>query len=63
MPSIRTRLPAECAQMWQNADSDLANVCMAQDVQVWQPLVENSFVGLDKYTDQLEEHYAKARYQ
>ena len=49
------------AQMWQNADSDLANVCMAPDVQVWQPLMENSFTGLDQYTEQLEDHYAKAR--
>ncbi len=47
--------------MWQNADPGLADVCMAQDVQVWQPLTENSFKGLDKYTDQLEDHYAKVR--
>lgn len=58
---MRARLPCVLVQMWQNADPDLANVCMAQDVQVWQPLMENSFIGLDKYTDQIEDHYAKAR--
>ncbi len=47
--------------MWQNADPSLADLCMAPDVQVWQPLTENSFTGLGKYTEQLEDHYAKAR--
>ena len=55
------RLPPLRLQMWQNADPGLADVCMAPDVQVWQPLMENSFTGLDKYTEQLEDHYAKAR--
>ena len=47
--------------MWQYGDPDLADVCMAPDVQVWQPLMEDSFIGVDRYREQLEDHYAKAR--
>ena len=59
-PRVTVAFPA-LVQMWQNADPDLVDVCMAPDVQVWQPLTEVDFVGADKYREQLEDHYAKAR--
>ena len=46
-------------QIWDKADASLCDKCLADDVELFQPVLGHVFRGLQTCKDLVQKHYAK----